>query len=298
MHKILLSDPRISSYSACLLVGLIAGYVITRWRAVRTGLEGSHIDNLTLLIAISSLFGARIFSWWFEFPEGVSLWQALTTASGGMVFYGGMIFGVGAVVAYAACTCLSLGLLMDVCAPGLALGLAIGRIGCFMAGCCWGDVCITNSQATVIQDPAMMRQIRTLPFMSPSQFPLAVSFPEQAGAFEQQRELGLIPKDATKSLPVHPTQLYETAFALLLCAYLHFAFKRREWDGEIIWQFVLGYGVIRFLLEFLRADNPAAFAGLTLSQVISLLMVAAAIAVFRSHQSHIRIARLKPVRLD
>src|SRR5438874_882415 len=117
MHKILVSEPHIASYSAFLLLGLIAGYLITRWRAVRIGIEGAHIDNMTLLIAVSSLFGARIFSWWFEFPDGVSLWQALTNTSGGMVFYGGMIFGVLAVIAYAACTCMSLGNLMDACAP-------------------------------------------------------------------------------------------------------------------------------------------------------------------------------------
>src|SRR3954469_14216340 len=98
MHKILVSEPHVGSYSAFLLLGLIAGYLITRWRAVRIGIEGAHIDNLSLLIAVSSLFGARIFSWWFEFPEDVSLWQALTNASGGMVFYGGMVFGVLAVI--------------------------------------------------------------------------------------------------------------------------------------------------------------------------------------------------------
>jgi phosphatidylglycerol:prolipoprotein diacylglycerol transferase len=298
MHKVLVSDPHIASYSAFLLLGLIGGYLISRWRAVRIGIDAAHIDNLTLLIAVSSLFGARLFSWWFEFPEGVGLWQALTTASGGMVFYGGMIFGVLAAIVYAACTCMSLGNLSDACAPGLALGLAIGRIGCFMAGCCWGDVCISDTQAAAIHDPSVLRQVRTLPFLSHSTFPLAVRFPVEAGAFEQQRDLGLLPKDATQSLPVHPAQLYETAGALLLCIYLHRAFKRREWEGHIVWQFVMGYGVIRFFVEFFRADNPAAFAGLTLSQVISICMVAAAIVVFRHRKSDIRVARLKPVRLD
>jgi phosphatidylglycerol:prolipoprotein diacylglycerol transferase len=128
--------------------------------------------------------------------------------------------------------------------------------------------------------------------------PLAVHFPQNSGAYEQQRELGLIGATATRSLPVHPVQLYETSLALLLCFYLNAAFKRRDWEGQIIWKFALGYGVIRFCLEFLRADNPAAFAGLTLSQLISIVMIVAAIAVFRSHHSQIRIARLRPVRID
>jgi phosphatidylglycerol---prolipoprotein diacylglyceryl transferase len=297
MHKTLIADPHIASYSAFLLLALIGGYLMTRWRAKGMGIDGADIDNLTLLIAISSLFGARLFSWWFEFPDGVSLWQAMTSASGGMVFYGGMIFGVLAVVAYAACTCMSIGNLADACAPGLALGLAIGRIGCFMAGCCWGDVCITNTQALAIHDPSVLRQVRTIPFLSASGFPFAVRYPTDADATQQHRDLGLISKTATQSLPVHPVQLYETGCALLLCLYLLRAFKRRQWEGHIIWQFILGYGVIRFSLEFLRADNPAAFAGLTLSQLISLMMIAAAVAVFRT-RSDIRVVRLKPVRLD
>src|SRR5690242_19724735 len=209
MHKILWTHPQIGSYSACLLGGLLGGYLLTRWLARRSGVKGSHIDNLALVICICSLFGARLFSWLFYFPPGVNLWQALWDPAGGMVFYGGMIFGILALLIYARITKLELSNLFDIFAPGLALGLAVGRIGCFMAGCCWGDVCVDPAQLSKAVDPNLQWQIRTVPIVSAATFPLGVRFPRGAGAFEQHQNLGLIGSEAQRSLPVHPVQLYE-----------------------------------------------------------------------------------------
>src|ERR1041385_3508455 len=105
-------------------------------------------------------------------------------------------------------------------APGLALGLAFGRVGCFMAGCCWGDLCVEPSALSKVPPAVTPWQIQTFASLSPSHFPLAVRFPPNAGAFEQHRHLGLISADATASLPVHPVQLYEACLALILCAWL------------------------------------------------------------------------------
>src|SRR2546423_6315256 len=146
MHKVLLANLSVGSYSAFLLLGLLGGYLLMRWRGVAMGLKGSHLDNLALVITIVSLFGARLFSWWFYFPPGISLWAALTTSSGGMVFYGGMILGLASAILYCRFTELSLGNVMDAGAAALALGLAFGRVGCFMAGCCWGDVWVAPDQ--------------------------------------------------------------------------------------------------------------------------------------------------------
>src|SRR5829696_6924382 len=68
MHRELLSNPHIGAYPALLLLALFGGYLLARWRAVRNGVKGSHLDNLILLVAVMSLFGARFFSWWFYFP--------------------------------------------------------------------------------------------------------------------------------------------------------------------------------------------------------------------------------------
>jgi len=123
MHKILLTDPFIGTYSVCLLAGLFGGYLLTRRQAVRSGIKGSHVDNLALLIAVFSLFGARLFSWLFYFPPGTNLWRALWDPAGGMVFYGGMIFGTLTLLVYARAAKLELGNLLDTFAPGLASAL-------------------------------------------------------------------------------------------------------------------------------------------------------------------------------
>jgi phosphatidylglycerol:prolipoprotein diacylglycerol transferase len=272
MHKLLLAEPRIGSYSAFLLLGIIGGYLIARWRAGRAGIKGSHIDNLALLVSLFGLFGARLFSWLFFFPPGISLWAALKNSGGGMVFYGGVIFGTLAVVFYGRFSRLPLGNLMDVFAPGLALGLALGRVGCFMAGCCWGDICVDPAELSKLPPSASAWQVQTLPLISAPGFPLAVRFPEGAGATEQHRELGLIDRQPGLSRPVHPVQLYEAALALVLCVFLHCWFEQRRWQGQVFCLLILNYAVIRFATEFLRADNSPIYFGLTLSQVISLAL--------------------------
>jgi phosphatidylglycerol:prolipoprotein diacylglycerol transferase len=280
MHKVFLSEPRIGSYSVFLLLGLIGGYLLARWRAVRIGMKASHIDNLALLIAIFSLFGARLFSWLFYFPPGVSLWTALKDTGGGMVFYGGLLFGILTAVVYARMARLSLGDLFDVFSPGLALGLALGRVGCFMAGCCWGDVCLSASDTEKVAK--LTWQIRTLPFVSAPNFPLAVRFPQGSGAFEQHRTLKLIEDNAQLSKPVHPVQLYEAGLVLALCIFLHQCFNRRRWPGQIFWVLIFSYALIRFATEFFRADNVPAYFALTLSQVISIISGAVAACILRA----------------
>ena len=232
-----------------------------------------------------SLFGARFFSWWFYFPPGISLWKALTDSGGGMVFYGGVIFGIATVIFYARFARLSLGNLMDACAPGLALGLALGRVGCFMAGCCWGDLCAAPNELVKLPSTQLAWQVQTVPLISGAGFPLAVQFPRGTGAYEQHRELGLIDEHADRSRPVHPVQLYEAALALVLCVALHLWFHRRRWHGQVVCVLMLSYAAIRFAMEFLRGDNPPIYFGLTLSQTISLVIATVAISFLVSRKS-------------
>lgn len=276
MHKVLISNPHIGSYSALLLLALFGGYLLTRWRAQRLGIRGSHIDNMMLCVAVMSLIGARFFSWWFYFPPGSDFWSAMFSTGGGMVFYGGLIFGIGTVLAYGHFAKLVMGNLLDACAPGVALGLALGRIGCFMAGCCWGDLAVSDTVAAKLPSSDLAWQVRTFPILSGANVPFAVTFPPEASAWRQHHELGLIPHTAPQSLPVHPVQLYETVLALLLCWMLHRQFRHRKWQGEIAVNLSIGYAAIRFLTEFFRGDNSPIYFGLTLSQVISILIALSA----------------------
>jgi phosphatidylglycerol:prolipoprotein diacylglycerol transferase len=286
MHKILLSEPRIGSYSAFLLLALFSGYLLARWRAVRSGIKGAHVDNLILIICVSSLFGARLFSWIFYFPPGASFFEALRNPSGGMVFYGGMVFGALALLLYGYGAKLPIPNLLDVFSPALALGLAIGRIGCFMAGCCWGDLCIEPQQLGNVSSSAVPRQIQTFPIVSGPRFPLSVQFPVGSGAYEQHRELGLITDSATRSLPVHPVQIYESLLAFALCLFLHYTFPNRRFHGQIACLLLLNYGLIRFTTEFFRADNAAVNFGLSLSQLISVLFAVIGFGILNVASRH------------
>ena len=128
--------------------------------------------------------------------------------------------------------------------------------------------------------------MQTVPLISRAGFPLAVRFPEGAGAFEQHGKLGLIEGDARLSRPVHPVQLYEATLALGLCLCLHLRFTRRRWQGQVCGLLILNYAIIRFTTEFLRADNSPIHLGLTLSQVISLALgTGAAIILARKNSA-------------
>jgi phosphatidylglycerol---prolipoprotein diacylglyceryl transferase len=273
MHRQLIAQPHIGSYSACLFLAFLAGYLLLRWRAVRLGIPGRHIDNISLLIPPISLFGARLFSWLFYQPAGTGFIDGMMMDGGGLVFYGGVIFAALTVLTYTVARRLSLPRMADACAAPVLLGLAIGRVGCFLAGCCWGDLCVDPRTAAAIQDPRVNFKVHTFPAVSPRSFPLAVQFPAHSAAHEQHVCLELISHEAPRSLPVHPVQLYEAALAFVLAVCIHLSFRRRRNPGDLFWVMMAGYGIIRFAVEFFRADNSPAYWGLTISQAISVLFI-------------------------
>ena len=237
--------------------------------------------TLALILIIVCLFGAKFFSRLFYQPSVTSVWEALKFwKAGGLVFYGGLIFGIITVFLYSVIMRVVLTQLADAFAPSLALGLALGRVGCYMAGCCWGDVCASPEQLTCITNAQIRYDLHTIPPLSGPDFPLAVSFPSNSYPYKQHLALGLIPARAPRSLPVHPVQLYEAIFGLLLCLLLHKGFARRKQPGEIFCLFVMSYATFRFGLEFLRSANPLNYWGMSISQIISLILLIACTALF------------------
>jgi len=212
MHPLLYQTLHIDWYPALVLLGYFAGWLVARTRAKRAGIEPRHIDNLVLLILITGLVGARLAARLFYAPNISFIDSFKVWRGGGLVFYGGFIAGTLTVLIYAWKTRLPIAKILDVFAPGAALGLAFGRIGCFMAGCCFGDICGLPANHVAL-DPQVAYQVRTIPALSP-RF-LGVQFPIKSDAFQQHQKLGLLEPTSTKSLPVHPVQLYEAVFAAL-----------------------------------------------------------------------------------
>ena len=282
MKPALLLYPHISSYSVFLLLSFFFGWLLARSRGPRYAIPRRDIDNIVLMLPFVGLFGARLFARLFyaklPFLEALKVWEG-----DGLVFYGGFILCVAAILVYGAFRHLNLVNLSDCLAPSVALGLAFGRIGCFMAGCCWGDVCVDRAQLAAVNDPAVVQRIQTIPPISQSSWPIAVQFPQRSDIYKQHARYHLVSATATKSLPVHPVQLYEAFLAAGLCAYLALRSARRA-PGDIALMLLVGYAVIRFGTEFLRADNKLYALGMTFSQVVSvyILLGCAAIAGLRA----------------
>ncbi len=141
----------------------------------------------------------------------------------------------------------------DCVAPSLCVGLVITRVGCFLGGCDFGRD--WNG-------------------------PWAVQFPAGSPAFVQQRLLGLLPSGATTSLPVHPTQLYESLAGVVLLLLVIAVRRRQRASGQALAAFALGYGVLRYLIEIVRADPDRGVIGpWSTSQFIAIVTFVAATAL-------------------
>lgn len=247
MHPTLLNafGLRFHAYYACLAVAFL---VCTLW-AVSDGqrrnppILGTPQGGLWAFLG--ALFGAKAF-WILQYSEPKNIGYAFFLWRPGLVFYGGLIGGITALLIYVWWNRLPLLLTLDLCAPYLALGEAITRIGCFLNGCCWGSV--TN-------------------------VPWAVQFPKFSPAFRHQADQGLLDNSASASLPVHPTQLYMVIGLVLGFVLLRLLTKRAFFAGSVAASYCVIYGVVRFTVEAFRGDSARSIAGMTVSQTISAALI-------------------------
>jgi phosphatidylglycerol:prolipoprotein diacylglycerol transferase len=173
---------------------------------------------------------------------------ALKLWRGGYAYYGGFIFAVAFSIYYTKKYKMGWLRTADLAAPAIALGLFFGRIGCFFNGCCYGK---------------------------PTTSALGVVFPRGGSTWRAQLDAHLI-GPAQAALPVHPTQLYEAFGCVLLFAVLYFAITRRTHrQGDVIAGLLVGYGVLRSLIEIFRDDDRGVLFGwLSTSQIISAPLIA------------------------
>jgi phosphatidylglycerol:prolipoprotein diacylglycerol transferase len=175
--------------------------------------------------------------------------------SGGLTFYGGFVLAVAGAWWLFRRDRFPFWKGVDMAGMMMPIGLGFGRLGCFLAGCCFGK---------------------------PSQLPWAVVFPPFSPASEAQETAGLLLHKHLPSLAVHPTQLYEAGAAFVLAALgILFVHGRKRYDGAVFAFFIGSYGVMRFLLELWRADARGGMLGLSTSQWIGLLMIGLAVAIHR-----------------
>ena len=241
-------------YGVMIFCGFAAGGWTGLRRARRVGLPDGLVYDLTFWAFAAGIAGARINHLTtygdelFTTPEGRPLGlgeaivRAVNLSDGGLVLLGGVLGAAGAV--WLVCLRWNVRLLRvaDVAMPSLFLGLAFGRIGCLMYGCCWGDRC---------------------------ELPWAIRFPEGGVTHDALVGRGFLSPDAPRTYGLHPTQLYSSFNALLLYALTAAYFPRRPRDGAVLALALLIYPPARATLEVLRGDDLGFLnTGLTQAQTV------------------------------
>ena len=282
MHPYLIKIPLpwggafpIASYGFMIMLGFLLSLFIARKRARRLGVEPDVMFDLCVSALLGGIIGARLFYVIYDWPAfRDNPIEIFRMDKGGLIFYGGVMGGLGVLIVLLIVKRLPLLRTMDVIASVVPLGHAFGRIGCFLYGCCFGRV--TSSWLGVrfprILEPGNVRDaiynvgdkhiVGSLPFVQQLQLPE-----------------GLLNRTAEWSLPVHPTQLYEAGYNLIIFGVLSFWFLRRWREGEVGWLYLALYGTARFSNEFLRADQTAVLWGLKVAQLMCVPMVIAGLTM-------------------
>ncbi|HEX8846324.1 MAG TPA: prolipoprotein diacylglyceryl transferase [Pyrinomonadaceae bacterium] len=238
-----IGDFHLYTYGVLLALAFLAALVVAAKLAARDGLPRERIYDLGLWVLLAALVGSKILMLFTE-PEyrgDLGKLFSLDFLRSGGVFYGGFIGAVLAAYFLIRRYKLPWWKTADAFAPGIALGNAIGRQGCFAAGCCWGK------ETTM---------------------PWGMKF-TQAG-----NEVTGVPFDRY----IHPTQLYESFGALLIFFFLLWLHRRKRFSSQVILLYAVLYSVMRFTIEIFRDDPRGDILGLTTltglstSQMLSILV--------------------------
>ncbi|HEY6768878.1 MAG TPA: prolipoprotein diacylglyceryl transferase [Candidatus Sulfotelmatobacter sp.] len=245
MHPQLLHFGRffLPTYGFLVSLGVLLGLWISVRNSERLGIDGEKAWNLGILVVLAGIVGAKvlyIINDWSDYSGHLGDIFSISTLQAGGVFSGGLLAAFVAAAWYVRRhhmpplgTC-------DAFSPGLAFGHAIGRVGCFAAGCCYGKpthhfwgVTFTNPLANSITGTPL-------------------------------------------NIPLEPTQLFESAVQLANFFFLMWMLKRRKFEGQVFGAFLFIYGIARFFLEYLRDDpgRGSVFGGaMTGTQLISVGLV-------------------------
>ncbi|MFO0593083.1 MAG: prolipoprotein diacylglyceryl transferase family protein [Polyangiaceae bacterium] len=236
----------IYSYGVMLGLSLVVGWYLTLTLAERDGLPKETMANNYVVTAIAAIAGSRILYVLTNLNEFDSIMDIFALRRGGLVAYGGFLGGFLGSLFYLRRYRIPLLPWADVAVPSLASGLMITRIGCYMFGCDFGAVLAEN-------DPPWLKKLGTFPKWAPGL--LHEGNPSEGSpAWAQHVKQKLIDSSAPTSLPVHPTQIYESLVGLGLLVLLLTARRKQKFRGEIFLLFTFAYGVCRYLLEILRDD--------------------------------------------
>ena len=244
----------IHTYGLLLAAALLVSIELMARMGAREGISRNKIWDLGFVIILSALLGAKLLlvvsdlSLYLSEPDRI-LTLAFWQAAG--VYYGGLLGAVaGAAIYLRRHPDLKFWTVADIAAPCIALGQSIGRLGCLAAGCDYGK---------------------------PTDLPWGITFTSDYASGNVGVPL---------HVPLHPTQAYESAGTFLIFLFLLRTFRRRRFQGQVFLLYLITYGVLRFLIEYVRGDlaRGVFLDGLmSTSQVISLILVPVALVIY-SHR--------------
>jgi phosphatidylglycerol:prolipoprotein diacylglycerol transferase len=238
------------TYGVLFSIAIMAGLWLSMRNCERQGVDWEKARNLGVIVVVSGVLGARVLAAitnasFNAVASGRSL--GVNTLRAGGVYLGGLLCAIAIAFWYMHRKRMPVFITCDACAPGIALGHAIGRLGCFAAGCCWGK---------------------------PTQSYWSVTFKDPIAHEWAGTPLGI---------PLVPTQVLESAAEFANFMFLMWLFRNSKFDGQVIGAYLFLYGLVRYALEYLR-DDPGrgsffagAFSGM---QLISILLVTAGVSLW------------------
>jgi len=228
---------RIPLYGIMTMLGYLAAifYCVRKKDALK--ITSDELMDVLFYIILGAIIGGKIFYMIFNWNDFIAS-TFIEKLRFGFVFFGGFIGAAVSGIITARIKKIPVLKFADFMAPAIPLGHAIGRIGCFCAGCCYGKVAQHGFFAVKFNNPD-----------------------------------SLVPY-SLHGIGLYPTQLMESAGNFILFLILLTVFNKKHKDGTVIASYVIGYGLIRFIVEFFRGDDRGAFImGLSPSQFIAAVLI-------------------------
>ena len=248
MHPLFIKLGRLPIYwyGVMMALGFLTGLVNWVRLGQREARDASYCSDLLFWVIISGIVGARL-AYVIANLRSFALapLSIFRVDQGGLIYYGGFVAAGAALFIFARRRGERLIALLDFVVTSLPLGHAFGRIGCLMNGCCYGKI------------------YKGWP---------SITFPSGSLAWWHHVDARLLDPSALRSLPVHPVQLYEAAFNLVLFVVLGWVYRRCKGEGRVVGTYLVMYPAGRFLFEHLRVAAHGRIGGLSDAQYISMLL--------------------------
>lgn len=267
MHPILfrIGSFSLPTYGLLLALGLLAGLYVAMRLGRREGMNSDRVLDLSVWLIVAGLIGAKIYmilTGWMTAPLHLSDIFSLSTLEAGGGFYGGFIGAALVAVWYVKHHRLPFFKVFDAFAPAVAIGQAIGRVGCFMAGDDFGKPAPHSALAVIFTNPTA-HQVSGTPL----------------------------------NIPIYPVQLFESVLTLIIFFILIWFYQRKKRDGQIFVMYLMMYAAARFFLEYYRGDTDRGFffhGALSTAQLVAIVAFAIGIGLVFYLRSQPPVA--KPAR--